>query len=280
MFRSQQVSYSNMPSASSSVQHTGVSWNGDTTSTKCRREWSLYRCDGFITYAVSCVFKAATSFITLKNKFTNLGAQYVLSSFCGHVSFSHCLKPHSRCRPKGKQSYGDGITTAIVLACATYSEGVKNLAARCNPMDLCRGSQVATDRFLKFFCSHTKTITTTTEIAQVATISANGDVYVTNLITRAIEEVRKEGLIALKEGHAIEDEIEVTEGMCFDHGFISLHFVANAHSSRISPGGGVGHHIHFHWDNGQARRSCQRLPHPKLSIPFLPLPHLCTFLPL
>jgi hypothetical protein len=228
VFRSQQVSYSNMFSASSSVQHTGVSWNGDTTSTKCLREWLLYLCDGFITYAASCVFKAATSSITLKNKFTNLGAQYVLSSFCGRVSFSHCLKPCSRCRPKDKQSYGDGITTAIVLACATYSEGVKNLAAGCNPMDLCRGSQATTDSFFKFFCSHTKTITTTAEIAQVATISANGDVYVTNLIAPAIKKVRKEGVIAVKEGRAIGDEIEITESMCFDYGFISLHFVDNA----------------------------------------------------
>ena len=222
-----------MPSASSSVQHRGVSWNGDTTSAKCRREWSLYRCDGFITSAVSCVFKAATSSITLKNKFANLGARYVLSSFCGRVSFSHYFKPRSRCRLKEKQSYGDGITTAIVLACAPYSEGVKNLAAGCNPMDLCRSSQAATDRFLKFFCSHTKTITTTAEIAQVATISANGDVYVTNLIARAIEKVRKEGLIAVKEGRAIGDEIEITEGMRFNHGFISLHFVANAKAQRV-----------------------------------------------
>jgi chaperonin GroEL len=135
--------------------------------------------------------------------------------------------------PKNKQSYGDRTTTATVLACATYSEGVKNLAAGFNPMDLCRGSQAAVDRFLKFLSSHTKTITTTAEIAQVATISANGDVYVTNLITRAIEKVRKEGVITVKEDRVIGDEIEITEGMRFDHGFISLHFVANAKAQRV-----------------------------------------------
>jgi len=73
-------------------------------------------------------------------------------------------------------------------------------------MDLCRGSQAAADRFLKFLPSHTKTITVTAEISQVATISANGDVYVTNLIARAIEKVRKEGAITVKVDRAIEDE--------------------------------------------------------------------------
>jgi chaperonin GroEL len=80
---------------------------------------------------------------------------------------------------------------------------------------------------------HTKTITTTAEIAQVATISANGDTHVGNLIAQAMEKVGKEGVITVKEGHTIEDEIEITEGMCFDRGFISPYFVTDVKSQKV-----------------------------------------------
>ncbi|KAH9478385.1 chaperonin [Psilocybe cubensis] len=107
---------------------------------------------------------------------------------------------------------GDGTTTATVLARAIYSEGVKNIAAGCNPMDLRRGSQAAVDRVVSFLSAHAKTITTTAEIAQVATISANGDAYVGGLIVQAMEKVGKEGVITVKEGKTIQDKIEITEG--------------------------------------------------------------------
>jgi chaperonin GroEL len=96
---------------------------------------------------------------------------------------------------KTNEIAGDGTTTATVLASAIYAEGVKNVAAGCNPMDLRRDSQAAVDRVVEFLSANTKTITTTAEIAQVPTISANGDVHVGNLIAQAMEEVGKEGVI-------------------------------------------------------------------------------------
>jgi chaperonin GroEL len=101
---------------------------------------------------------------------------------------------------KTNEIAGDGTTTATVLARAIYSEGVKNVAAGCNPMDLRRGSQAAVEKIVQFLSSHAKTITTTEEIAQVATISANGDSHVGNLIATAMEKVGKEGVITVKEG--------------------------------------------------------------------------------
>ncbi|KAH9837776.1 uncharacterized protein C8Q71DRAFT_796239 [Rhodofomes roseus] len=101
------------------------------------------------------------------------------------------------------------MTTATVLARAIYAEGVKNVAAGCNPMDLRRGSQAAVERVVKFLSSHAKTITTTTEIAQ------------------AMEKVSKEGVITVKEGRTIDDEIEITESMHFDRGFTTPYFVTD-----------------------------------------------------
>ena len=100
-------------------------------------------------------------------------------------------------------------------------------------MDLRRGSQAAVERVVEFLASHAKTITTTSEIAQVATISANGDAKVGNLIAQAMEKVGKEGVITVKEGRTIEDEIEVTEGMRFDRGFISPYFVTDPKSQKV-----------------------------------------------
>ena len=120
-----------------------------------------------------------------------------------------------------------------MLARAIYSEGVKNVAAGCNPMDLRRGSQAAVEKIVQFLSSHAKTITTTEEIAQVATISANGDSHIGNLIATAMEKVGKEGVITVKEGKTIDDEIEITEGMRFDRGFISPYFVTDVKSQKV-----------------------------------------------
>jgi chaperonin GroEL len=150
---------------------------------------------------------------------------------------TYALTPLSRLvqdvAQKTNEMAGDGTTTATVLASAIYSEGVKNVAAGCNPMDLRRGSQAAVDRVVEFLSAHTKTITTTAEIAQVATISANGDTHVGNLIAQAMEKVGKEGVITVKEGRTIEDEIEITEGMRFDRGFISPYFVTDVKSQKV-----------------------------------------------
>jgi len=135
---------------------------------------------------------------------------------------------------KTNEVAGNRTTTATVLAGAIYSEGVKNVAAGCNPMDLCRGSQAAVDRFVEFLFPHSKTIATTiTEIAQVATISANGDTYVCNLIAQPIEKVGKEGDITVKDDRIVEDEIEITEALLFDRRFISPYFVTNAKAQKV-----------------------------------------------
>jgi chaperonin GroEL len=128
---------------------------------------------------------------------------------------------------------GDGTTTATVLARAIYSEGVKNVAAGCNPMDLRRGSQAAVEAVIKYLEAHKRVITTSEEIAQVATISANGDKHVGNMIAQAMEKVGKEGVITVKEGKTIEDEIEITEGMRFDRGFISPYFITDVKAQRV-----------------------------------------------
>jgi chaperonin GroEL len=110
---------------------------------------------------------------------------------------------------------------------------VKNVAAGCNPIDLRRGSQSPLNHIVSFLSANTKTITTTAEIARVATISANGDTHVGDLISQAMEKVGKEGVITVKEGKTIDDEIEITEGMKFDRGFISPYFVTDVKSQRV-----------------------------------------------
>ena len=133
---------------------------------------------------------------------------------------------------KTNDTAGDGTTTATVLARAIYSEGVKNVAAGCNPMDLRRGAQKAVDKVLSVLEANKRDITTSEEIAQVATISANGDKHVGNIIAQAMEKVGKEGVITVKEGRTIEDEIEITEGMRFDRGFISPYMITDAKNQR------------------------------------------------
>lgn len=134
---------------------------------------------------------------------------------------------------KTNETAGDGTTTATVLARAIYAEGVKNVAAGCNPMDLRRGCQAAVERVIAYLESNKRSITTSAEIAQVATISANGDPHVGELIAQAMEKVGKEGVITVKEGRTIEDEIEITEGMRFDRGFISPYFITDVKSQRV-----------------------------------------------
>ncbi|KAG1804869.1 heat shock protein 60, mitochondrial precursor [Suillus plorans] len=134
---------------------------------------------------------------------------------------------------KTNEIAGDGTTTATVLAHAIYTEGVKNVTAGCNPMDLHRNAQAAVQQVVQFLEANTKTITTTAEIAQVATISANGDKHIGGLIAQAMERVGKEGVITVKEGRTTEDEIEVTEGMCFDRGYISPYFITDVKTQKV-----------------------------------------------
>lgn len=154
--------------------------------------------------------------VTLKDKFENMGAKLLQDVAA-----------------KTNESAGDGTTSATVLGRAIFSESVKNVAAGCNPMDLRRGSQAAVNAVIKFLEENRKEVTTSGEIAQVATISANGDSHIGELLASAMEKVGKEGVITVKEGKTLEDELEVTEGMRFDRGYISPYFITEAKSGKV-----------------------------------------------
>lgn len=154
--------------------------------------------------------------IVLEDKFENMGAKLL-----------------QEVASKTNEAAGDGTTSATVLGRAIFTESVKNVAAGCNPMDLRRGSQAAVEKVIEFLSSNKKEITTSEEIAQVATISANGDAHVGRLLASAMEKVGKEGVITIREGRTLEDELEVTEGMRFDRGFISPYFITDAKSGKV-----------------------------------------------
>ena len=127
---------------------------------------------------------------------------------------------------------GDGTTCATVLARAITTEGFKAVAAGLNPTDLRKGIQMAVDAVIANLKSISKKVTTSDEIKQVATISANGDTAIGKLIAEAFERVGKDGVITVKDGQTLEDQLEVTEGMKFDRGYISPFFVNNAKTRR------------------------------------------------
>lgn len=148
--------------------------------------------------------------ITLPDKSENVGAQMV-----------------RQVASKTNDIAGDGTTTSTILTRAIFSEGCKAVAAGLNPMDLRRGIMCAVDEVLKELDTMTKPITTKEEIAQVATISANGDKSIGALIADAMEKVGKEGVINVTSGKTLEDSLEVVEGMNFDRGYISPYFITN-----------------------------------------------------
>ncbi|KAF8544545.1 putative heat shock protein 60 [Trichophaea hybrida] len=154
--------------------------------------------------------------ITLKDKFENLGARLLQDV-----------------ASKTNDVAGDGTTTATVLARAIFTETVKNVAAGCNPMDLRRGTQAAVEAVVEYIQANKRDITTSAEVAQVATISANGDSHIGKLIANAMEKVGKEGVITVKEGKTTEDELEITEGMKFDRGFVSPYFITDAKAQKV-----------------------------------------------
>src|SRR5919112_826548 len=123
---------------------------------------------------------------------------------------------------------GDGTTTATVLAQAIVKEGAKYVAAGMNPMDLKRGIDQAVGEVVKNLQSQSKKINTSAEVAQVGTISANGDKTVGDMIAEAMQKVGNEGVITVEEAKAMETELEVVEGMQFDRGYISPYFITNA----------------------------------------------------
>jgi len=129
---------------------------------------------------------------------------------------------------KTNDTAGDGTTTATVLAHAIVKEGLKSVAAGMNPMDLKRGIDMAVEAVVADLKKRSKKISSNSEIAQIGTISANGDTEVGEMLARAMEKVGNEGVITVEEAKSLQTELEVVEGMQFDRGYISPYFVTDA----------------------------------------------------
>jgi chaperonin GroEL len=149
--------------------------------------------------------------IELADKFENMGAQMV-----------------REVASKTNDIAGDGTTTATVLAQAIVREGAKAVAAGMNPMDLKRGIDKAVTEVVKELEAKTKKITTSAEVAQVGTLSANGETEIGEMISKAMEKVGNEGVITVEEAKSIQTELDVVEGMQFDRGYVSPYFITNA----------------------------------------------------
>src|SRR5947207_13174478 len=134
---------------------------------------------------------------------------------------------------KASDEAGDGTTTATILAHGIVREGAKGVAAGMNPMDLKRGVDLAVETIVEELKKNSKNVTSNEEIAQVGTISANGDVEIGRFIADAMKKVGNEGVITVEEAKSLETELEVVEGMQFDRGYISPYFVTNAEKMRV-----------------------------------------------
>jgi chaperonin GroEL len=148
--------------------------------------------------------------IELKDKFENMGAQMV-----------------REVASKANDMAGDGTTTATVLAQSIAQEGAKAVAAGMNPMDLKRGIDLAVENVVATLASRSKAITTSAEVAQVGTISANGESDIGEMIAQAMEKVGNEGVITVEEAKSLDTELDVVEGMQFDRGYLSPYFVTD-----------------------------------------------------
>jgi chaperonin GroEL len=153
--------------------------------------------------------------IELADKFENMGAQMV-----------------REVASKTSDIAGDGTTTATVLAAAIVKEGAKGVAAGMNPMDLKRGIDLAVDAVVEDLKSNSKKVTSNEEIAQVGTVSSNGDEEIGRFIADAMKKVGNEGVITVEEAKSLETELDVVEGMQFDRGYISPYFITNADKMR------------------------------------------------
>ena len=154
--------------------------------------------------------------IELDDKFENMGAQMV-KEVANRASYLA----------------GDGTTTATVLAHGIVKEGTKAVAAGMNPMDLKRGVDLAVDAVLEDLRRNSKKVTSSEEIAQVGTISANSDAEIGQLIANALQKVGNDGVIAVEQAKSLATELEVVEGMQFDRGYISPHFVTNTNKMLV-----------------------------------------------
>ncbi|MEQ8396556.1 chaperonin GroEL [Thalassobaculum sp.] len=154
--------------------------------------------------------------IELSDKFENMGAQMV-----------------REVATKTSDAAGDGTTTATILAQAIVKEGAKAVAAGLNPMDLKRGVDLAVEAVVAELTSRAKKITNNAEIAQVGSISANGDAEIGRFLADAMQKVGNEGVITVEEAKSLTTELEVVEGMQFDRGYLSPYFVTNADKMRV-----------------------------------------------
>jgi chaperonin GroEL len=154
--------------------------------------------------------------IELEDKFENMGAQMV-----------------REVASRTSDEAGDGTTTATVLAQAIVKEGAKGVAAGMNPMDLKRGVDLAVEAIVEHLKTNSKKVTSNEEIAQVGTISANGDAEIGKFLADAMKKVGNEGVITVEEAKSLETELNVVKGMQFDRGYISPYFITNADKMRV-----------------------------------------------
>src|ERR1700716_3024966 len=154
--------------------------------------------------------------IELEDKFENMGAQMV-----------------REVASKSADAAGDGTTTATVLAAAIVREGAKSVAAGMNPMDLKRGIDLAVEAIVEDLKKNSKKVTSNEEIAQVGTISANGDAEIGRFLAEAMKKVGNEGVITVEEAKPLETELDVVEGLQFDRGYSTPYFVTNADKMRV-----------------------------------------------
>ncbi|WP_375461209.1 chaperonin GroEL, partial [uncultured Enterovirga sp.] len=149
--------------------------------------------------------------IELSDKFENMGAQMV-----------------REVASKSSDLAGDGTTTATVLAASIVREGAKSVAAGMNPMDLKRGIDLAVAAVVKDIGERARKVASSEEVAQVGTISSNGDKEIGQMIAEAMQKVGNEGVITVEEAKTAETELDVVEGMQFDRGYLSPYFITNA----------------------------------------------------
>jgi len=149
--------------------------------------------------------------IELEDKFENMGAQML-----------------REVASKTNDAAGDGTTTATVLAQAIVREGAKSVAAGMNPMDLRRGIEIAVRAVVKDLEKRAKPVASSSEVAQIGTISANGDAAIGKMIAQAMQKVGNEGVITVEENKSLQTEVDIVEGMKFDRGYLSPYFVTNA----------------------------------------------------
>jgi chaperonin GroEL len=185
-----------------------------TTLGPCGRNVAIEKSFGAPTITKDGVTVAKE--IELENKFQNMGAQMVreVASRTSDVA-------------------GDGTTTATVLAEAIYVEGLKNVVAGANPIELKRGVDLAVAAIVKELQKNATSVRNKAEIKQVAAVAANNDGAVGDLIADAMEKVGKDGVITVEEGKSLENELDVVEGMQFDKGYLSPHFVTDFNTSEV-----------------------------------------------